>query len=255
MASTIQQFGLPHVFNSMNNIKINDHLRIKYEPYYESGVSEWRRLSAMGKADNIVALCSNVPHRSILEIGAGEGSLLLRLAELYFSEKFYAIEISPSGVKTINNRNIPFLIECKIFDGYHIPYDNNKFDIAILSHILEHVEHPRQLLYEASRVAKYVFVEVPIEDTLRLQSDYVDDSVGHINYYSMKTIKMLIQSCNLKVIKQIVINAQKATYTYESGRKGLINYYIKNILLRLFPFLATNLFTYHSALISEKNIT
>jgi len=162
----------------MDKITISDHLRTNYQDYYEDGDSEWRRLGAIGKVNNIVSLCGDLPHSSILEIGAGEGSILKRLSELEFGEELYALEISPSGVETIKNKRISRLIECKVFDGYHVPYDSDRFDIAILSHVVEHVEHPRQLLYEASRVAKYVFIEVPLEDTVRLPRDFVFDKVG-----------------------------------------------------------------------------
>src|SRR5580765_713243 len=146
----------------MSEIRISDHLKKNYEDYYEEGDSEWRRLGAIDKVDNIISLCGDLPHNSILEIGAGEGSILSRLSELNFGNQLYALEISPSGVETIKNKGISRLVECNVFDGYHLPYDDNKIDMAILSHVVEHVEHPRQLLYEASRVAKYVFVEVPL---------------------------------------------------------------------------------------------
>ena len=165
----------------MSGFTINAHLSANYEDYYEDGDSEWRRLGAIGKVDNIVSLCRGLPHSSVLEIGAGEGSILNRLSGLDFGEELYALEISPSGVKTIKNKKISRLLECKVFDGYHVPYGDDRFDIAIVSHVVEHVEHPRQLLYEASRVAKYVFVEVPLEDTIRLPRDFVFDKVGHIN--------------------------------------------------------------------------
>jgi hypothetical protein len=111
------------------------------------------------------------------------------------------------------------------------------------------VEHPRQLLYEAARVAKYVFVEVPLEDTIRLPDDFVFDKVGHINFYSSKTIRRLLQSCNLRIIRQIITNPAKGTFTHKKGAKGLINYYVKQFLLRAAPRVATRIFTYHAALV------
>jgi ubiquinone/menaquinone biosynthesis C-methylase UbiE len=236
----------------MKEITPSDHLKRNYEDYYKGGDSEWRRLGAMGKADNIVSLCKRLPQDSVLEIGAGEGAILKRLSELKFGKKLYALEISTSGVETIKKKEIPQLIECSVFDGYCVPYDDGKFDIAILSHVIEHVEHPRVLLYEASRVAKFVFVEVPLEDTIRLSNDFVFDRVGHINFYSLKTIRRLLQSCGLKIFGQIVTNQPKATYTYQKGTKGLLNYYIKRVLIQFVPGFASSLFTYHAALICEK---
>lgn len=221
----------------MDEMKISDHLHGNYEDYYKDGDSEWRRLGALGKADNIVSLCGDLPRSSVLEIGAGEGSILKRLSELNFGNELYALEISSSGVEAIKNKRISRLAECKVFDGYHVPYDEKRFDIAILSHVVEHVEHPRQLIYEASRVARYVFIEVPLEDTFRLPRNFVFDTVGHINFYSPSTIRQLVQSCNLRVLKQITKNPSKGMYIFQKGYKGLINWYIKQALLSSAPII------------------
>ena len=113
-----------------------------------------------------------VPHASLLEIGAGEGALLARLAELGFASALHAAEISESGVQAIRARGIPGLIDCRRFDGETLPWADASFDLAVLSHVLEHAEHPRRLLAEATRVARAVFVEVPLEDTWRLPRDF-----------------------------------------------------------------------------------
>jgi ubiquinone/menaquinone biosynthesis C-methylase UbiE len=234
----------------MKEIMISKHLQDNYKDYYENGDSEWRWLGAVDKAENIVSLCGAYPHESILEIGAGEGSILKRLSERGFGNEFYALEISSTGVETIKKKGIPRLLECALFDGYNIPYEDNKFDLAVLSHVIEHVEYPRKLLYEASRVAKFVFIEVPLEDTLRLSRDFHFDKVGHINFYSPKTIRRLIQTCNLEVLNQNVTNPSRAVYKY--GKNSLVHYLIKEYLLRVFPRAAVTIFTYHSALICKK---
>lgn len=236
----------------MNEIKLSDHLRQNYDSYYEDEDAEWRRLGAVDKAANIVSLCDGLPRHTILEIGAGDGSILKRMAELQFGDQLYALEISPSGVETIVAKQIPNLVEAKLFDGYDVPYDGGAFDIAILSHVLEHVEFPRQLLYEASRVAKYVFIEVPLEDMSRLSADFAFTRVGHINHYSPRTIRWFAQSSGLRVLKQTVTNPSKATYLYSGGRRSLFNYYIKKVLLDALPGLATKHFSYHCSLVCEK---
>jgi len=235
----------------MDEVRVSRHIGDTYENYYADADSEWRRLGAIGKVDNIMSLCGDLPRRSVLEIGAGEGSILKRLSDSGFGEELYALEISPSAVAAIQSKAISRLAECRIFDGYHIPYPDGRFELAILSHVIEHVEHPRLLLYEASRVATYVFVEVPLEDTIRMPSDFTPDSVGHINFYSPKTFRRLVQSCGLRVLGQRITNRPKETYTYREGRKGLVNYWIKQALLVVVPVLAMELFTYHGALVCE----
>jgi len=235
----------------MNKAKLSPFLQNNYDNYYEEGDSEWRWLGALDKAENIKSLCKDLPIDSVIEIGAGEGSVLKRLSELKFAKEYYALEISPTGVETIRNKNIPDLKECSLFDGYRTPYENHKFDLAILSHVVEHVEYPRLLLYEAKRIAKYVFVEVPLEDTIKLPLDFHFAKTGHINFYSPRTFRALIQTCNLNIIDQKVTNQSKGVYTFQKGKKGLVNFYIKECLLKIFPRLATEIFTYHSSIICK----
>ncbi|OIO68659.1 MAG: class I SAM-dependent methyltransferase [Zetaproteobacteria bacterium CG12_big_fil_rev_8_21_14_0_65_55_1124] len=236
----------------VNQTKVSDHLLSNYADYYEEGDSAWRWLGAIDKAENIVSLCNNLPHASVIDIGAGEGSVLKRLEELNFGQQLYALEISPTGIETIKNKGISRLTECSLYDGYNIPYEDVKFDLAVLSHVIEHVEYPRKLIDEARRIAKYVYVEVPLEDTARLPQDFIFDKVGHINFYSPKTIRRLVQTCHLKVLNQHTVNPSKSLYTFQKGKKGLIDYYIKEFALKLFPSLATSFFTYHSALVCQR---
>lgn len=221
-----------------------------YDGYYEGGPTEWRRLGAVDKAANIVSLSRDIGASSILEIGAGDGSVLNRLSEVGFGDKLYAAEISRSGVAVIERRRIPRLVECRIFDGSRLPWDAGRFDLAVLSHVVEHLEHPRQLLMEAARVARYVFVEVPTEDISRRAADYVADSVGHINFFSPRTIRWLVQSCGLRVLRQVTTNPSKAVYVYQTGRRGWLQYHTKEVLLRWAPALATRHFCYHEALLA-----
>jgi SAM-dependent methyltransferase len=236
----------------MEEVKLGCSLKANYEDYYADADAEWRRLGAIGKADNIVTLCRDLPCDSVLEIGAGEGSLLHRLSDLGFGKSLFALEISTSGVAAIKRRAIDRLVECATFDGYRVPYEPDRFDVVVLSHVVEHLEHPRQLLYEAARVAKLVFVEVPLEDTIRLSDDFTFDHVGHINFYSVKTIRRLVQSCGLRIRRQLITNPPKATHTYNNRTRGLINYYIKQLSLRVSPRVAARMFCYHHSMVCEK---
>ena len=146
--------------------------------YHYEGESEWCRLGAIDKAGNAVRLCEGIPHASILEVGAGEGAILGQLSEFDFGDHYTAIEVSESGLEAIRGRNLSKLGECQLFDGEHIPYADGQFDLAILSHVVEHVENPRKLLYEAKRVARHVFVEVPLEHSLLLPRDFVADDLA-----------------------------------------------------------------------------
>jgi SAM-dependent methyltransferase len=235
------------------DVSLSPKLQENYDSYY-SGISEWRWLGAIDKVENIIRLCRAIPHKTILEIGSGEGSILQRLSELNFGDALYSVEISQSAVETILNRGIPNVKQCQLYDGYDIPYEDARFDLAVLTHVLEHVEYPRRLLYEAARVAKFVFVEVPLEDTIRLKDDFVFDRVGHINFYSMKTIRRLIQTCGLVVLSQQVTNPSRAVYQFSAKARGAAKHLLKGALLTVSIRMASRVFTYHCSIVCASEV-
>jgi SAM-dependent methyltransferase len=147
------------------------------------------------------------------------------------------------------------LVECRQFDGYDVPYGDGAFDVAILSHVLEHVEHPRLLLNEAARVCRHLFIEVPLEHNRKLPPDFVWDSVGHINYYTAQTIRLLVQSCGHEVIEQRQTNPARRQYQYRLGAKGNVVFALKEIGLHLAPRAAQRMWTYHSSLLVRPRLT
>jgi len=224
----------------------------KYDDYYASDrLEEWRRLGAKNKADNVVSMCHDVPHASILEIGCGSGAVLERLSELGFGSILYGLEISASGIESLRAQHIPSLSEAELFDGESIPYLDRHFDLAILSHVVEHLEYPRRLLYEAGRVASHVFVEVPLEHTVRLTRDYDYNEVGHINFYTATTIRRLVQTCGLRVRRQILTDTSREMLQFQFGRAGILRHAIRRTALTVAPKLARQVFVYHSAILAE----
>ncbi len=235
----------------MNTAKVSDHLQEKYDDYYDDDLAEWRRLGALEKTDNVVNLCRSYSHDRILDIGCGEGAILHRLSELEFGEELFGLEISSSAVETVTQREIKRMVECRKYEGYDIPYDDRSFDLAILSHVVEHLEYPRMLIQEAARVARYVFIEIPLLDSWRMGKEYVPSKTGHINFYSPRTIRKLVQTCGITVLNQITVAPSKAVQLYQSPRNGALKYFFKSSLLRVAPPLARQLFWYHNAIIGQ----
>jgi SAM-dependent methyltransferase len=234
---------------------LDPDMKRKYQNYYSDGPSAWRTLCAIDKADNILSLCKGVPHGRVVEVGCGDGAILERLSNLGFADAYYALDISQSGIDAVRKRNIANLEECSVFDGYKIPFEDKSFDLAILSHVIEHVEHPRKLIYEAARIAKIVYIEVPLEDTAFLPWNYrkEDDTVGHINDFSSKTIRRLVQTCGLQVKSQIITNPSFKVHLFHARYwKALVKFIIRKSSLSLFPAVASRLLTYHGSLIASQ---
>jgi ubiquinone/menaquinone biosynthesis C-methylase UbiE len=179
---------------------ISDNVKTAYDEFYEKHDEAWRMLGAKYKAQHIIDVCKGHSFKKVLEVGAGDGSILKLLSEQNFAPEYQAVEISESGVKHIESRNIQGLKSVQIFDGYHLPFKDNSFDLVILSHVLEHVEHERLLLRELKRVAAYCVIEVP-----RDYKDGVDKRIkhflayGHINMYTPTSLRYLLMTEGFEV--------------------------------------------------------
>lgn len=232
-------------------MKIHPNVQTQYEHYYD-GTSEWRRVGAIGKAENILRLCDGLNIQSVLEIGCGEGAVLARLEEEGFGEALEGLDISSSGIEALKARGLRRLRAAEVFDGMQIPRGEGAFDLAVLSHVIEHLEHPRQLLNEAARVARRILVEVPLEDTWRHPLDYKATPTGHINFYSRANLRRLVQTCGLKILRERVSNPAVQMYRHLFGRWGGVAWAAKQGLLVLPTALATRLSCYHYAVLCEK---
>ena len=232
------------------DIAIEASIRRLYADAYRDGASGWRTAGATDKAKNIVRLCAAIPHATIVDVGAGDGAVLQALAASSFGQAYHALEIAESAVAAIRLRNIPALNAAVVFDGYRIPFDDDRFDVAILSHVVEHVEHPRRLLREAARIARHLFVEVPLEDNARLPLDYTASATGHINFFSRKTLRRLVQTTGLTVVDELVSLPSARVHTFHA-KSRIVNYCLKYAALALSARLATHVFTYHYSVLTR----
>ncbi len=166
--------------------------------------TQWRMVGAEGKAGHVIDLCARnglVP-ANLLDVGAGDGAILMWLGKKSFCKTMHAVEISQSGVRVILDQRIPGLVSCQAFDGYTLPFRNDSFDLAILSHVLEHVEYERALVREVSRVSKYQVIEIPM-DFGALENDHfhmLGPSYGHINAHSPASLRFLLSTEGLVVL-------------------------------------------------------
>ena len=134
---------------------ISNNVKEAYDEFYQKHDEAWRMLGAKYKAQHIIDVSQGRTFKKVLEVGAGDGSILKFLVDADFAPEYQAVEISDSGVEHILARNIKNVKSVQVFDGYKLPFADDSFDLIILSHVLEHVEHERVLLREIKRVARH----------------------------------------------------------------------------------------------------
>jgi len=221
-------------------MNVSEKVKDSYSSQYDEKSVAWRNMGAKYKAQNIVELAKNIKFGNVLEVGAGEGSILSWLSKWNFSQDLNCVEISESGIAMIKSKNIDHLHDVLLFDGYKIPYEDNHFDLVICSHVMEHVEHERILLREIKRVSKYQIFEVPIDFSF-----YVDKKIkhflayGHINIYTPGLFRFLLSSENFTVVKDIchLYADDMIKPLYENNKKGFYLTKLKMFILKLSPYL------------------
>jgi ubiquinone/menaquinone biosynthesis C-methylase UbiE len=222
-------------------MEVSSELKQSYSNQYTGSEEEWRMMGAKYKALNILKLTKDISVKKVCEVGSGEGSILKWLSKYDFAEQLYGIDISESGIEKTLEKKIKNVVELKVFDGYKIPYADKFFDLAVCSHVIEHVEHPRILLREIRRISKYQVFEVPIDFSFyidRKAAHYF--SYGHINIYTPGLFRFLLLSENFKVLQDIkyFYPDEILKQVYKNKRSKFYIQKFKQFLLKSFGYLS-----------------
>jgi ubiquinone/menaquinone biosynthesis C-methylase UbiE len=250
----------------MSNEILSADVKSAYDDFYLGRDEQWRMLGAKYKALNILDVCRGYEFKKVLEVGAGDGSILRHLDAMNIFPEIHALEISQSGVDQINSRKLQSLKSVSVFDGYHIPFADNEFDLVILAHVLEHVEFERMLLREIKRVSKYVVIEVPCDYRFGVDKRMKHFlNYGHINMYTPSSVRFLVQSEGFEVLadKTSLIEPEVTkfnTFVNQGKAKSLLNslridveYFIKKLIVSLFGRRRKESFTNAYTLFLRKN--
>lgn len=82
--------------------------------------------------------------------------------------------------------------------------NNEKFNVLILSHILEHIDDPEKLLMDFKSHVDHIYVEVPDFDKSylnhyrkELECDLIYTDTDHISEFDRQDLAQLFEKCNL----------------------------------------------------------
>lgn len=211
-----------------------------YDAQYSDRTEEWRRIGAVGKADNIINVTAGRTFANVVEVGAGDGNILAELSRRHFCPQLTAVEISDSAIRQIKKKNIPELVEVKQFDGYTLPFADAQFDLAICSHVIEHVEHPRQLLREIKRISRQQVFEVPIDFSFRVDQKFQHfNAYGHINIYTPALFNFLLYSEGFEVLQNKHALYSQEVVDFQNDKRSAQYYkiWLKRFLWKSIPML------------------
>jgi SAM-dependent methyltransferase len=231
------------------------------DPEAAHGYGEWRALGARTKAEHVETLCAKAGLRPahVVEIGCGAGSLVAELAARGVAPRFDGFDVSEPAIEIARAHEVSGA-SFAVFDGARVPADDGAYDLAVLSHVLEHVPDPPALLAEAARVAPVVLVEVPLEDNrsaARPAKRAEAARIGHIQFFDRGTIHALVREAGLAIRAELADPLLLAHHAFgAAGAKARARIAVKagvrRVAWRLAPRAAERAFTVHYACVAAR---
>ncbi|MCX5701357.1 MAG: methyltransferase domain-containing protein [Candidatus Omnitrophica bacterium] len=149
-------------------------------------------------------------HLYLLDIGCGVGRLIQ-----YGGTKeieWFGVDFNPKDLICASRRGPYRLVQNNICEG--IPFHSGQFDVAILSHVLEHLYDPQKVVEEAKRVLKskgIIVVGVPMHTwfTYWVQKHIVPlfDRLtrhphrSHVFHFTIASLKKMLKDFEIEDIR------------------------------------------------------
>ncbi len=220
----------------------------------------WRALGARGKADHVILLCrragiapTGIGPTKILDVGCGDGALLSELRRRRFGQTLQGVEITEAAVRIASERAEIDSVE--LYDGAHLDFPDQTFDLGIVSHVLEHVPDPAALLAEVGRACQAVVMEVPLEANISARREGKREhaeEVGHLQRLDRRAAQAIVARAGLRVageLEDALPLAAQSFFAHTSAQKvkAVTKWATRTTLHKLAPPFARRLFTVHYA--------
>tara|TARA_B110000003_G_C16635462_1_gene528209 strand:- start:1219 stop:1989 length:771 start_codon:yes stop_codon:yes gene_type:complete len=154
------------------------------------------------------------PVIKILDAGCGDGNNINFLVD-YFSNKKLKIKITALDYNEIRLKKIPRQKNIYVEQGslLHINHPNEKFDVILCSHVIEHIEEPVQVINELKRVLHkkgHMIISVPNEGCFlaqlrnRVFQRKILKSTDHKHFFTAKTFLSIAENSGLELKYKIL---------------------------------------------------
>lgn len=122
----------------------------------------------------------------ILDIGCRDGTILEILKNKGYDDS-YGIECTEEAVELCQNKKL----EVNYSDAHKIFYNNNIFDVIILSHVMEHFYDLDKVITECKRICvdnHKLLVEIPLEKNAHKESGHYTSfsSIEEVDNFMLK---------------------------------------------------------------------
>ena len=181
-----------------------------YDGLYSQDVAEearWLEFGVPSKTDSIEQLLARagIKPRSVLEIGCGTGGILRELQRREIGTELFGVDYSESAISYARSesRGIEYFSGDVTDSGLALPREH--FDVVVVSHVLEHLENPGELLSKMKRLSFGAMIaEVPLDDlpVSRLKGLVRDRRVnfaGHVQFFTARSFRKLLVANGFRI--------------------------------------------------------
>ncbi len=196
------------------------------------GASVWDKMRLENTAKDILAFSNK--NDKIIDIGCANGGLLKELKQLGYTN-LTGLDPSEKCVNYVNDLGIK-CIQGELFTADQV-VDGEKFDIVLLSHVLEHIYDLKGAVIVLKKLLTptgKIYIEVP--DAANYCNHFIVSyyyfDIEHINHFDKNSLKNLFQTNGLKLLnssnKTFLVN-ENTNYpaTFSVFQNNDINYTIE----------------------------
>ncbi|MBF0540428.1 MAG: class I SAM-dependent methyltransferase [Nitrospirae bacterium] len=201
--------GKNEIFTNKNLIKCRDCSCVyispmieeddlnKYNQFYQQqNIQSFNQSSqqfsyhqSKARIDYITGIIGSLKGKDILDVGASYGYIYDVVSDIYSNDINYtAIELDISQLDYLKKKSIEAFSQLS-----ELP--KRQYDLIILSHIIEHLNNPIDMINLLKRFLKkdgYIYIEVPNSDYL-----YKEIFESHIIFFNITSINELFKISNL----------------------------------------------------------
>ena len=138
---------------------------------------------------------------SVLDIGAGYGFCAAALSEKkdISIQRYSAVEKDPVLLRWLKNTLPKFLPQATITAGDSLEKIEGEFDLIVLSHIVEHLTAPKEVLISLKKLLApggYLFIDIPNKDY-----SFKADVFPHVLFFDINSLIRFLHECHFEIAR------------------------------------------------------